>query len=305
MRYGTSRPLTPSVYRVEGFIVGQTSPTSQSRNPRFHSNRVLKLGRVFGFTAARQFRHQGWDYFLPPCQLTCIRRGRQTPNLYHEENSQRAQIWRALQFPQLLYLSMLTLPDISAIHDQFTADWHSDPGAASAKHSSELSTLIVEQHRQNFALWHEEDRARSPRSSAEEIAAIKRNIDALNQARNDLVEAIDRELLQQLPDQDGNQGVPLHSETPGMIIDRLSILSLKIFHTREEIGRREVSAEHVSRNRERLRILLEQRQDLASCLQNLCSDLGSGRRRFKLYRQLKMYNDPELNPEIYKAPEDY
>lgn len=198
---------------------------------------------------------------------------------------------------------LLMLPDISAIHDQFTAAWH-NPAAGSPNRSAGLQSLIVEQHRRNFALWHEEDRARSPRALAEEIATIKRNIDALNQARNDLVEAIDRELLKQLPNQDGSHEIPLHSETPGMIIDRLSILSLKIFHTQEEVRRAGASAEHVNRNRERLRILLQQRHDLASCLQNLWDDLSSGRRRFKLYRQLKMYNDPELNPEIYKESED-
>jgi phosphate uptake regulator len=167
-----------------------------------------------------------------------------------------------------------------------------------------LKTLIIEQHRQNFALWHEEDRARSPRASNDEIAGVKRNIDALNQARNDLVEAIDRELLQQLRPQSRRETAPLHSETPGMIIDRLSILSLKIFHTREELDRPGVSAEHVSRNRERLGVLSEQREDLARCLETLWDEIKAGRRRFKLYRQLKMYNDPELNPEIYKSSED-
>jgi hypothetical protein len=199
---------------------------------------------------------------------------------------------------------MLAFFDISAIHDQFTRSWHTDPAATWVNSASSVETLVVEQHRQNFALWHEEDRARSPRVSAEEIAAIKRNIDALNQARNDLVEAIDRELLQQLPRQDGNEEIPLHSETPGMIIDRLSILSLKIFHTQEEVQRAGAPEEHVNRNRERLSFLLEQRQDLQKCFQNLWNELSSGRKRFKLYRQLKMYNDPELNPEIYQAFKD-
>ncbi|HEX5243661.1 MAG TPA: DUF4254 domain-containing protein, partial [Tepidisphaeraceae bacterium] len=130
---------------------------------------------------------------------------------------------------------MLAFTDLSSIQDRFTRTWHADPVAAPTSHSSELERLIVEQHRQNFALWHEEDRARSPRASAEEVAAIKRNIDALNQARNDLVEAVDRELLQQMPA--AREDIPLHSETPGMMIDRLSILSLKIFHTREESER--------------------------------------------------------------------
>jgi hypothetical protein len=165
--------------------------------------------------------------------------------------------------------------------------------------------LVIEQHRQNFALWHEEDKARAPMASAEAIAETKRTIDALNQVRNDLVESIDRELLQQLEAAGVEPRGEQHSETPGMIIDRLSILSLKIFHTREEVERDDASPEHRSRNRARFQVLLQQRQDLAECLAVLWRDIENGRRYFKLYRQLKMYNDPELNPEIYRAiPED-
>lgn len=188
--------------------------------------------------------------------------------------------------------------DLRKLHDEFTARWHVEPDAGSG---SGLESLVIEQHRQNFALWHEEDRARAPQASAEEIAQTKRNIDTLNQARNDLVEAIDRELLDQLEGAGVKQGGTLHSETPGMIIDRLSILSLKIFHTREEIERSDASAEHTKRNRDRLEILVQQRLDLDTCLSALWEDIRSGRRHFKLYRQLKMYNDPELNPEIYGA----
>lgn len=188
--------------------------------------------------------------------------------------------------------------DIPNLHDEFTSRWHTDPHTSAG---SGLESLIVKQHRQNFALWHEEDRARAPRASAEEIAQTKRNIDTLNQARNDLVEAIDRELLEELKVAGVKQTGSLHSETPGMIIDRLSILSLKIFHTKEEIQRSTVSAEHTKRNRERLDILVQQRQDLATCLSALWEDIRDCRRYFKLYRQLKMYNDPELNPEIYGA----
>ena len=91
----------------------------------------------------------------------------------------------------------------------------------------------------------------------------------------------------------------LNSESPGLMIDRLSILSLKIFHTREEIGRTDAPEGHAERNRERLAILLEQRGDLAECLTQLWQQALDGRRRFKLYRQLKMYNDPNLNPAVY------
>jgi hypothetical protein len=96
-----------------------------------------------------------------------------------------------------------------------------------------------------------------------------------------------------------NPAAELNSESPGLMIDRLSILALKIYHTREEAERAGAPAGHAARNLERLKILEEQRQDLAGCLEALWRETLSGTRRFKLYRQLKMYNDPSLNPAIY------
>jgi hypothetical protein len=98
-----------------------------------------------------------------------------------------------------------------------------------------------------------------------------------------------------------NPSAPLHSESPGLMIDRLSILALKIYHTREETLREDASASHIERNQGRLAVLEEQRGDLAHCLDTLWSDSLAGARRFKLYRQLKMYNDPSLNPAIYRS----
>lgn len=193
---------------------------------------------------------------------------------------------------------MIFPADITAIQDELTLQWHQDVSAGAG---TGLEGLVIQQHRQNFALWHEEDRARSTLASAEEIAQIKRNIDLLNQVRNDLLEALDQELLQQLESNEVKMTGELHSETPGMIIDRLSILSLKIFHTREQTARNDVPLDHIQRNRERLDVLLRQRKDLSECLIALWKDVQTGRRRFKLYRQLKMYNDPNLNPEIYGA----
>lgn len=207
--------------------------------------------------------------------------------------------FRTLGFCGVLQSSIpMHFDDIPKLHDDLTACWHADPEAGSG---SGLEALIIEQHRQNFALWHEEDRARAPLASAEELAQTKRNIDVFNQARNDLIEAIDRELLQQLAGNGVNLSGQLHSETPGMIIDRLSILSLKIFHTREQVERIDVAREHIDRNRQRLEVLAQQRKDLADCLSIFWEDVRQGRRYFKLYKQLKMYNDPELNPEIYGA----
>jgi hypothetical protein len=130
---------------------------------------------------------------------------------------------------------------------------------------------------------------------------VKRRIDQTNQLRNDLAEELDRTLLHWLSPRDlPNPNAPLHSESPGLIIDRLSILALKIYHTREETERGGALPNHAERNRDRLAILLEQRADLASCLDSLWYDTLAGTRRFKLYRQLKMYNDPALNPAIYR-----
>lgn len=180
-------------------------------------------------------------------------------------------------------------------HDQATAHWH-DPAATLPTPATPFDELLLEQHRANFDLWHREDDARDPLAGDQAIAACKRDIDKLNQRRNDLTERLDTMLLATVaqPEQ-----APLNSESPGLIIDRLSILALKIFHTAEEIHRPTATPEHHERNRNRLAVLNEQRDDLAQCLNTLWSDIEAGRRRFKLYRQLKMYNDPSLNPVLY------
>jgi hypothetical protein len=161
--------------------------------------------------------------------------------------------------------------------------------------------LVARQHRANFDLWHIEDLARAPGASDAELAGVKRRVDQTNQRRNDLAEELDRALLgwletQSLPD----PAASLHSESPGLIVDRLSIMALKIYHTQEEAGRDDAPAGHAERNRERLAILEQQRTDLADCLDALWAETLAGTRRFKLYRQLKMYNDPSLNPAIYR-----
>jgi len=196
---------------------------------------------------------------------------------------------------------MLSAPQIVRLHDQATLFWH-DPSAPRPPAGERFEQLVLDQHRANFDLWHREDAARDPLSGDQAIAACKRAIDKLNQLRNDLAERIDRDLLDSLPPLD--PGLPLHSETPGLIIDRLSILALKIFHTDEETRRSSATPEHRERNRERLTVLNNQRDDLAGCLAELWADIRANRRRFKLYRQLKMYNDPTLNPVLYTAVSD-
>jgi hypothetical protein len=198
--------------------------------------------------------------------------------------------------------AMLSAHAIAQLHGRLTREWH-QPGSASPASTPDFLARVARQHRANFDLWHIEDEARIPGSTDANLAQVKRRVDATNQLRNDLAEELDRALLeflaaQQLP----NPAAPLHSESPGLMIDRLSILALKIFHTREEAQRPGAPAGHAERNRSRLTILEEQRDDLTACLDALWTETLSGSRRFKLYRQLKMYNDPTLNPAVYRNP---
>ena len=194
---------------------------------------------------------------------------------------------------------MLNAHRLTRMHDETTAAWHEAPAPASAPPNDPdpLMATALLQHRANFDLWHEEDKARDPSATDRQIAAVKHAIDALNQRRNDLVESIDRALLIEAGPQ--NPDAPLHSESPGLIVDRLSILALKIYHTREESCRASATQAHHLKNLARLALLEEQRTDLAACLDALWIQVLAGQRRFKLYRQMKMYNDPELNPVLY------
>jgi hypothetical protein len=186
---------------------------------------------------------------------------------------------------------------IARMQDEMTAALHLNEGELEMEASADgLMALAMAQHQANFELWHEEDKARAPGVADAEIARVKRAIDVLNQRRNDLVEKMDVWLMERLVQ---NDAAPLHSETPGLMVDRLSILALKIYHTNEESHRASATEGHRLKNRERLTLLKEQRDDLAGCLDVLWVEVLGGTRRFKLYRQMKMYNDPELNPAIY------
>jgi hypothetical protein len=188
---------------------------------------------------------------------------------------------------------MLNATEIVLLHDQATLHGH-DASVAAPHPKTAFAQLVLDQHQANFDLWHREDDARDPHASDQAIAQVKRDIDRLNQLRNDLAEQLDLALLEVATN---NPDATLHSESPGLMIDRLSILALKIFHTSEQLHRS--TPEHQLRNQNRFAVLNEQRDDLSACLDSLWSDVLAGRRRFKLYRQLKMYNDPSLNPVLY------
>jgi hypothetical protein len=180
---------------------------------------------------------------------------------------------------------------------RYTGLWHEEN-----PQTPKSDDLTLQLHWANFELWHLEDSARDPLADDHRIADVKRSIDRVNQRRNDLVEQVDMALLHALATLSlPNPECPLHSETPGLILDRLSILALKIFHTHEETMRTDATAEHIERNRQRLQVLTEQHADLTDCLHDLWAAVCNGERRVKLYRQMKMYNDPALNPVLYRS----
>lgn len=186
--------------------------------------------------------------------------------------------------------------------DDWTVCWHVDVNVSAS--TTPLHLAIENLHRANFELWHEEDQARDAHAKDAAIAAIKRRIDRINQQRNDQVERCDALLLEGLAAQNlPNPKAELHSETPGMMLDRLSILTLKRYHTLEEIARVNAPMGHREWNQQRLAILEAQRDDLAACLDRLWQRVLRGEFRFQVYRQLKMYNDPHLNPMLYRHSE--
>ena len=190
---------------------------------------------------------------------------------------------------------------IATLQNDCTRRWHQVEGLPISQGDPFL-LIVARQHAANFELWHTEDQARLPVASDAQIAAVKRAIDKINQRRNDLAEACDDFLLQLLaPHQLPAPAAPLHSESPGLMIDRLSILALKIFHTAEQIDRKDTPAGHIERNRHRLAILTEQQSDLVQCFDRVWAQVLAGTLRFKVYRQFKMYNDPDLNPAIYNS----
>ena len=158
---------------------------------------------------------------------------------------------------------------------------------------------IEANHRNNGLLWAEEDLARRRNVADSEIAANKRAIDGYNQKRNDAIERIDEMILGALESARLAVDARLNSETAGSMIDRLSILSLKIRAMRLQAERKDVDQAHIRTCQQRLERLTEQRADLAGCLDRLLAEAARGETYFKVYRQFKMYNDPALNPAIY------
>ena len=147
--------------------------------------------------------------------------------------------------------------------------------------------------------WHLEDIIRNPDIDPVEALKIKRRIDKSNQERTDLVELIDGYFLDVYRDVEIQSAAAINTESPAWAIDRLSILALKIYHMQQEADRTDATSEHAEQCRQKLEVLLEQQQDLSVAIDILLDDIANGRKFMKVYKQMKMYNDPSLNPVLY------
>lgn len=195
--------------------------------------------------------------------------------------------------------------DISAIaisnfHDRFI-EIHREIANPPVSFQSGIWHYIEANHRYNCLLWDEEDQARRRNVADAMIAANKRAIDGYNQQRQDAIEKIDELFLARLTAVKRRNDARQHSETMGSMVDRLSILSLKLYHMDVQRRRVEAGEAHVQSCAAKYRVLQEQREDLQQCLQTLMSDVARGIVFFKVYRQFKMYNDPALNPYLYEV----
>ena len=195
---------------------------------------------------------------------------------------------------------LIFVRQIADLQTQLVARWHEE----SIAHTSiGFLQLVSQEHAYNYLLWHEEDVARSREVGEARIAQAKRAIDGYNQKRNDMIEQLDDAIPQQLVDRkvETTEQASLNTETPGSVIDRLSILSLRIYHLEEQTQRPDASVEHIESVEHKLALALVQQDELSVSLAQLLEDIYAGRKRHRTYRQMKMYNDPALNPYLYKA----
>lgn len=205
------------------------------------------------------------------------------------------------------------LPDskiIFALGDKIIDIWHQKEKTIdlfngviqiTVRNNTAIELMISDLQTINCYLWHIEDEARRTDISDSKIASIKRLIDASNQKRHNKIEEIDKSILEYLNRSNlrNNKKAEINSETPGNIIDRLTVLNLKIYHMKAETNRKDSDAIHAKNCGNKLKILIEQKKDLSGCFDGLIDDLKKGRKTLKLYFQFKMYNDPSTNPAVY------
>ncbi len=191
-----------------------------------------------------------------------------------------------------------------AIFEQSIKDYHQFDDVNHPIHNpypkDQIEHLLYLKNWIDTVQWHYEDIIRDPQISPEAALELKRKIDASNQHRTDVVEYIDSYFLQKYENIKAKPHAKINSESPAWAIDRLSILALKIYHMNEEVERIDASPEHKLKCETKLTILLEQRQDLTTAIDDLLDDIEAGNKYMKVYKQMKMYNDDDLNPVLYQ-----
>jgi hypothetical protein len=195
---------------------------------------------------------------------------------------------------------MIDVATIVQLQDAAVIRWHSGPRDNPYQG---FESLVCAEHGWNFELWHEEDLARSPDVPDSRIAQAKRTIDRLNQLRNDAIEQMDVYLYDWLQQNSivARQDARWNTETPGSAIDRLSVLSLRIYHLQEQLARDDISADLRHSVETKIAVCYKQRDRLAAALQQLIHEICTGQCHHAPFRQFKMYNDPQLNPYLYRA----
>lgn len=193
----------------------------------------------------------------------------------------------------------------NAIFKKAVEDYHLlDDVDAVVKNPYKIGTIEFDLYNKiwiDTVQWHLEDIIRNPRIDAADALNLKRRIDRSNQDRTDLVERIDSYFYEKFSNVTPQKGAKINTESPAWAVDRLSILHVKLFHMRAEVTRCDATEEHLAKCNTKLKILEEQFKDLSLALQQLLDDYQCGERVMKVYKQMKMYNDPELNPVLYKT----
>ncbi|MBD5223151.1 MAG: DUF4254 domain-containing protein [Bacteroidales bacterium] len=189
------------------------------------------------------------------------------------------------------------------VFDRSVADYHItdnvDAPVSNPYPEGSFEAILYAKNWVDAVQWHLEDIIRDPEINPTEALELKRRIDRSNQVRTDMVEDIDTWMREKYKDVTIKEDATINTESPAWALDRLSILALKIWHMSEQADRKDASAEHVARCRAKLDVLLEQREDLSLAINQLLDDIEAGRKYMKVYRQMKMYNDPATNPVLY------
>lgn len=190
----------------------------------------------------------------------------------------------------------------NSVFDRSVADYHVSDNVDAPlcnPYGEGVERVLYHKNWIDAVQWHLEDIIRDPQIDPLEALAIKRRIDRSNQDRTDMVEELDTYFLRKYGDVKVLPDATINTESPAWALDRLSILALKIWHMREQTERTDATPEHIARCRAKLDVLLEQRDDLSTAIDTLLDDFAAGKKYMKVYRQMKMYNDPSTNPVLY------